>query len=221
MGLLSAGLLFAVGLVAISLQTDYIADLLVERSSVTMDYDTGEEGRFGGQEKAIGLIADNPLGIGAQQFVTHHHPEEVHNVYLNMLLNAGWLGGGVYWILVALTVVLGFRHALKCDADAAAVPHRLRGLRRCGARGRDHRHRPLAPFLPADGRDLGPDVRANQRTTPAPAARRAPRRAPARRAPDAADAALQRARVSVRRPPARRILRHPGRRAAVTMRESP
>ena len=96
-----------------SLQTDYIADLLVERSSVTMDYDTGEEGRFGGQEKAIGLIADNPLGIGAQQFVMHHHPEEVHNVYLSMLLNAGWLGGGVYWILVALTIVLGFRHALK------------------------------------------------------------------------------------------------------------
>jgi hypothetical protein len=37
----------------------------------------------------------------------------VHNVYLSVLLNAGWLGGGVYWILVGLTLVLGFRHALK------------------------------------------------------------------------------------------------------------
>jgi O-antigen ligase len=39
--------------------------------------------------------------------------QEVHNVYLTVLLSAGWLGGGVYWIMVALTLVLGFRHALK------------------------------------------------------------------------------------------------------------
>ncbi len=52
------------------------------------------EGRFGGQEKAVGLVLDNPLGIGAQEFVARHHPEEAHNVYLTMLLSAGWLGGG-------------------------------------------------------------------------------------------------------------------------------
>jgi len=37
----------------------------------------------------------------------------VHNVYLSVVLNAGWLRGGVYWILVGLTAVLGFRHSLK------------------------------------------------------------------------------------------------------------
>jgi O-antigen ligase len=101
-----------------------------------MSYDVGSEGRFGGQEKAIDLIVENPLGIGAQQFATHHHPEEVHNVYLSVLLNAGWLGGGVYWILVALTLTFGIRHAMKATetrplflvAYAAFVGVALEGL---------------------------------------------------------------------------------------------
>jgi O-antigen ligase len=112
-GLLLAGAVFAAGLVTLALSSDYMSEMLQERSSLTMSYDTGSQGRFGGQEKAVELIASNPLGIGAQQFTTRHHPEEVHNVYLSLLLNAGWLGGGVYWILVGLTLVLGFRHALK------------------------------------------------------------------------------------------------------------
>ena len=65
------------------------------------------------QQKAIGLIAENPLGLGALEFGERYHPEEVHNVYLSVVLNAGWLRGGVYWILVGLTAVLGFRHSLK------------------------------------------------------------------------------------------------------------
>jgi O-antigen ligase len=113
MALLVAGLLFTAGLITIALSTDYISDLLVQRSTLEMEYDSGTEGRFGGQQKAIGLITENPLGLGALEFGERYHPEEVHNVYLSMLLNAGWLGGGIYWILVALTAVLGFRHALK------------------------------------------------------------------------------------------------------------
>jgi O-antigen ligase len=111
--LLAAGALFAAGLVALALTSDTISDMFLERANLAMTYDVGPEGRFGGQEKAVALIVEHPLGIGAQEFATRHHTEEVHNVYLNMLLNAGWLGGGIYWILVALTLVLGFRHAMK------------------------------------------------------------------------------------------------------------
>jgi O-antigen ligase len=111
--LLSAGALFVAGLVAVALTSDYISDLFLQRASLAQSYDTGSEGRFGGQEKAIGLIVENPLGIGSKEFGIRHHSEEVHNVYLSMLLNAGWLGGGAYWILVGLTLVLGLRHALK------------------------------------------------------------------------------------------------------------
>ena len=40
----------------------------------------------------------------------------MHNVYLTVLLSAGWLGGGIYLILVVLTLVLGFRYLLKASA---------------------------------------------------------------------------------------------------------
>jgi len=112
-GLLAAGSIIAAGVVVAALSSDQVANLLSERASLEQSYDTGAEGRFGGQEKAVDLIVEHPLGIGAQEFTSRHHPEEVHNVYLTVLLSAGWLGGGVYWIMVALTLVLGFRHALK------------------------------------------------------------------------------------------------------------
>jgi O-antigen ligase len=134
--LFAAGALFVAGLIAVALTSDTISDMFVQRASLAMSYDVGSEGRFGGQEKAVGLIVENPLGIGAQEFTTRHHPEEVHNVYLSVLLNAGWLGGGVYWILVGLTLVLGFRRAMKATetrplflvAYAAFVGVALEGL---------------------------------------------------------------------------------------------
>jgi len=113
MALLAGGMLFAAGLVAVALSTDDISDLLLQRSTLEMEYDSGSEGRFGGQQKAIGLITENPLGLGALEFGERYHPEEVHNVYLSMVLNAGWLGGGIYWIIVGLTAVLGFRAAMR------------------------------------------------------------------------------------------------------------
>jgi O-antigen ligase len=111
--LMAAAVIFTCGIVAYASTSSSISSLFAERASLSQSYDTASDGRFGGQEKAIGLILENPLGIGAQEFVTRHHLEEAHNVYLSVLLNAGWLGGGIYWIMVVLTLVLGFRHALK------------------------------------------------------------------------------------------------------------
>jgi hypothetical protein len=71
----------------------------------------GPEGRFGGQQKAMNLISTHPIGIGAQQFVPVYHHEEVHNVYLSIVLNAGWLGGAVYWIMVGSTLAIGLRYS--------------------------------------------------------------------------------------------------------------
>lgn len=105
----------ALGIVA-ALQIDSVSKLLSERASLTQSYDVGPEGRFGGQEKATGLILDNPVGIGAKQFAAVYHHEEVHNVYLSMFLNAGWLGGAAYDLVVLLTLVLGARHLLRPSA---------------------------------------------------------------------------------------------------------
>lgn len=107
------GAMIAAAAVLVALQFDNVANLLSQRASLTQSYDVGPDGRFGGQEKAINLILSNPLGIGAQQFTPVYHHEEVHNVFLSITLNAGWIGGGAYWIVVGLTLVLGFRHAMQ------------------------------------------------------------------------------------------------------------
>jgi hypothetical protein len=98
---------------AVSLQSDGIGKLLEERAALTQSYDEGVDGRFGGQEKAFGLILENPFGIGAQAFTHYYHHEEAHNVYLSMMMNAGWAGGLLYLLLCAGTLGLGFRHALR------------------------------------------------------------------------------------------------------------
>lgn len=108
----SAGVAVLVGLVAIAAQMDGVSDLLRQRATLDQSYDAGPDGRFGGQAKAVELIAGNPMGIGAMTFSRAYHHEEVHNVYLSMLLNAGWLGGGFYWLIVAVTAAFGLRHVL-------------------------------------------------------------------------------------------------------------
>ena len=105
------GLLTVAAILGFALQLDKVSDLAAERASLSQRYDEGPEGRFGGQQKAAGLIVHNPLGIGAQQFVPLHHHEEPHNVYLAMFLNAGWIGGLLFLALVGCTAVWGLRHA--------------------------------------------------------------------------------------------------------------
>ncbi len=106
-GLALAGLI-AMGIVAaLAIQNERVSELLSERATLTQSYDVGPEGRFGGQEKALRLVSENPLGIGAQDFTQSYHHEEVHNVYLSMTLNGGWIGGVLFVVLNALTLVVG------------------------------------------------------------------------------------------------------------------
>lgn len=125
----------AVALFAV-LQIDAVAALLAERSALTHGYDVGPEGRFGGQEKAMALLMANPLGLGAKQFALHYHSEDVHNVYLSMFLNAGWLGGLLYIAALATTLWAGRSHVLKATptrplfliAFAALIGHLVEGM---------------------------------------------------------------------------------------------
>jgi O-antigen ligase len=100
-------------ILAVALQSEAISGLLEQRASLTQSYDVGPDGRFGGQMKAVGLILENPFGIGSEIFTRFYHHEEVHNVYLSMFLNAGWIGGFLYLMTCLGTLALGFRHALK------------------------------------------------------------------------------------------------------------
>lgn len=98
---------------AAALQVEAIAELLDQRAALTQGYDEGPDGRFGGQQKAMRLAIENPLGIGAQQFPLFYHHEEAHNVYISMYMNAGWIGGTAFIILMFGTVVLGLRQAFR------------------------------------------------------------------------------------------------------------
>lgn len=105
MATLGAAVLVAA--LAAAVQLEAVADLLHERASLEQSYDEGPEGRFGGQAKAVGLILDNPFGIGTHSFRDTYHPEEAHNVYLSQLLNAGWAGGTLYAVSVFGTLAAG------------------------------------------------------------------------------------------------------------------
>lgn len=105
---LGAGAIAAIALVVMAaLQIDGVSKLLTERAALTQGYDEGPEGRFGGQAKAIGLALSHPFGLGALEFSAHYHHEDVHNVYISMFLNAGWIGGLIYVTMVLLTCAYG------------------------------------------------------------------------------------------------------------------
>jgi hypothetical protein len=103
----------AVGVLAAAQSIPKVAEILGERATFEQSYDIGPEGRFGGQRKAAELVATNPLGIGALEFGRVYHNEDVHEVYLNMFLNTGWIGGTLYIFLVVTTLALGFQLVLR------------------------------------------------------------------------------------------------------------
>jgi O-antigen ligase len=107
-----AGVL-VLGVFAAAQTIPQVADLLGERARFEQSYDVGPEGRFGGQKKAAELIMTHPLGIGALEFARVYHNEDVHQVYLNMYLNTGWIGGTLYLFLVLTTLCLAFRQAVR------------------------------------------------------------------------------------------------------------
>jgi O-antigen ligase len=112
----TAGMLGTLGLAAsllLVMQIDTVRSLLEQRASLDQSYDSGPDGRFGGQEKARQLILENPFGIGTHTFRDVYHHEEPHNVYLSMFLNAGWVGGLLYVASVFMTAAIGLRYAMK------------------------------------------------------------------------------------------------------------
>ncbi len=145
----------AVGVFAAAQSIPKVAELMTERASLDQSYDVGPDGRFGGQKKAAGIIGTHPLGIGADVFSDRYHHEDAHEVYLSMFLNTGldrrhalFRGGAADRVARASASHQGQRGKWRQRGAG-------RGLYRHGARGARHRQRPLAPFLPGDGNDLG------------------------------------------------------------------
>ena len=112
-GLLAAALLVGVGVLGVALQSPKVTELLGERAQLEQTYDTEPYGRFAGHAKAKALIATHPFGIGPLQFGGNYHHEDVHEVYLNVLVGHGWMGGLAYLVLVLLTLAVGVSGAFR------------------------------------------------------------------------------------------------------------
>lgn len=89
-----------------------VADLFEVRAQ-GQNYDAGETGRFGRQGYAFGLALEHPLGLGPTEFRHQRIIEEPHNVYVNVLLNYGWGGGAIYYLLVLMTLWRGVKGLLR------------------------------------------------------------------------------------------------------------
>src|ERR1700761_1925074 len=98
-------------LIAVMLSFDSTADMFHQRASFDQSYDEGRFGRFGRHILGADMALDLPFGIGPLQF-HRYFPEDTHNSYLNAFMSGGWLAGICYPTLIAVTVIMGFRHAL-------------------------------------------------------------------------------------------------------------
>jgi hypothetical protein len=96
-------------LIAVLLSVDSIADMFQQRASFDQSYDEGRFGRFGRHILGADMALDLPFGIGPLQF-HNYFPEDTHNSYLNAFMSGGWLAGICYPALIAVTVIMGFRH---------------------------------------------------------------------------------------------------------------
>ena len=144
------------GFIAALLSIDIVADLFKQRASLEQSYDLGAQGRFARYALGAILALDKPFGIGPLQF-SKYFPEDTHNSFLNAFMSGGWLAGACYPALVALTLVFGFRAVFVRTPWQQTTIAVFAALFRRRDRKLHHRHRPLAPHVPADGRDVGAD----------------------------------------------------------------
>ena len=93
------------------LSIDSVRDLFFQRASGLQDYDQGETGRFGNQLHSLALLLEQVNGFGPIRFRLIFG-EDPHNSYVNSFASYGWLGGASFFLLVGLTLYVGFRLCL-------------------------------------------------------------------------------------------------------------
>ena len=109
-GIWGAALLVAV--VAVALAIPEIREMLLSRATLTQDYDSGEEGRFGNQLRAIPLLLDRPLGFGPLRF-NQFFSQDPHETFLSAFASFGWVGGLGFAAFTVATIHVGWTLALR------------------------------------------------------------------------------------------------------------
>ncbi|AWN48466.1 polymerase [Methylobacterium terrae] len=98
------GALALVGLLSVG----EVHETFAKRAAVTQDYDEGETGRFGNQLRGIGMLIEDPLGMGPLRWRRTFNLEP-HNSYIGAFSNGGWVAGVAFVFLVLMTTRVGFR----------------------------------------------------------------------------------------------------------------
>lgn len=98
---------------------DVIGERFADRAVLVKEYDTEEDGRFDTQQEVLAEVGTNPVGIGPGRS-SDVFGQEPHNIYLHVLVEAGWLGAFGFYGFIALTFVsslpmLRERWALQTD----------------------------------------------------------------------------------------------------------
>jgi hypothetical protein len=88
-----------------------VHDMFLERAKAIQPYDIGPGGRFWEQRLALGVILENPNGLGPFEFFRLYGTQQ-HDVYMQAFLVYGWIGGAAYVALVMVTLGIGFRSSL-------------------------------------------------------------------------------------------------------------
>jgi len=82
------------------LSSDNFQAKVLDRLTVSKQYDVGQGGRFSRYFMSIPMILENPLGLGMLQ-IEKYFTEPVHDIFISSFVNYGWLAG-VAWILLTL-----------------------------------------------------------------------------------------------------------------------
>ena len=95
-------------LVAGAMAVPEVREMLTSRATLTEDYDSGPQGRFGNQVRSIPLLLDLPFGFGPLRF-GHIFPQDPHEVFISAFASFGWSGGVAFLAFAAITVFVGWR----------------------------------------------------------------------------------------------------------------
>jgi hypothetical protein len=107
--LLQAGVvaIFSVLFIGWAINTNAIQSMVKTRTKV-QSYDVAQQGgRFSRQLAVIDRALVTPIGIGAGQS-TQNFGQEPHNIYLQLLIESGWIGALAFFAFLALTLRQSF-----------------------------------------------------------------------------------------------------------------